>query len=178
MITLTSKQKDFSINLPTELSEIDAKVLTRMTSHIRLSKHYSIVAICKHVDLAQFILANTNSKHSNALVTVVPLLAKGDSDAPVGSKIFINPTEIERGEHIYINTVISENFLYNYIDSDDILRKGILTTMNKTKVYIVSFKLVPNSAIHGYCVGEYKYTDDEFYTKTSQSGTIPFTGLD
>ena len=179
MYQLKSKNKDYAINLPTDISEIDGKVLKHMTDHITVAEHYSIVAICKHVDMAQFLLANTGKKASNVLVSVVPLLAKGGNNMPVGSKIFINRTELERGEQVYINTVASENFVYSYVEGDKELFQRIITDLNKQKVYVLSFKLVPNSSIHGYVTGNYNYDKDVFYESSVDGvATIPFTGED
>ena len=179
MYQLSSKNKDYAINLPTDISEIDAKVLKQMTDHITVAEHYSIVAICKHVDIAQFLLANTGKKASNVLVSVVPLLAKGSNNMPVGSKIFINRTELERGEQVYINTVASENFVYGYVEGDKELFQRILTNVNKEEVYVLSFKLVPNSAIHGFVTKSYDYTKDVFYeAKARYAASIPSTGKD
>lgn len=181
MITIKSKKKDYSINLPTELSEID-KSLDLMTNHITLSEHYSIVAICKHCDLAQFVLALGGNKKNNTLVSVVPLLAKShNNDIPVGSKIFINRTELERGEHIYINTVASDSNIASYIDSDEDLRKAILMgAFSKSEVYIIEFKIIPNSSIHAYIAPNTESRVDPFIAKDvdSQAMPIPFTGVD
>lgn len=177
MITLTSKTKDFSINLPTNFEEITPEYLTNVTSNIKLAEHYSIVAICKYVDIAQFILANTGNKNANTLVDYVAILAKGSKDSPIGSKLLIDKQGLEYSQSIFINTAISENVVFNYIESDQDMRKALITNLKSCKVYLLSFRIVPNSSIHGYVVGDLDVAKDKFYgTAANQSMNIPFTG--
>ncbi len=177
MITLTSKTKDFAINLPTNFEEITPEYLTNITSNIKLAEHYSIVAICKHVDIAQFILANTGNKNANTLVNYTAILAKGSKDSPIGSKLLIDKQGLDYSQTIYINTAISDNFVFNYIESDPDMRKALITNLKSCKVYLLSFKLVPNSSIHGYVIGDLDINKDNFYrTAADKSMNIPFTG--
>ena len=173
MITLKSEKLYYGINLPTDLNEVSKEVLTQITANINLPKYYCIVAICKRVNLSHLILAaGGNKKYSAMKVAVVPILAKiNDEDgelikAEVGKKVVIAASELERGDHLYLNCGATDNLVNKYINEDENLRKGLM--LANTEAYIIEFKIVPVNSIHGCILKTNDITQDPFVVKAPE----------
>lgn len=173
MITLKSDRLSYGINLPTSVDEITKEVLAEITAHINLPKYYAVIALCKQVNLAQFLLATSGNKKANVRVSVTPVLAKiGDEaakeiNAEAGKRVVIAVSDLERGDHLHLNTMITDNNVREYLDSDESLRRDIFagTKFKNENVYIVEFKIVPVNAIHGCITATRKMGNDPFLVK-------------
>lgn len=177
MLTLKSDKLSYGINLPTTIDEINKEVLTKLTEHINLPKYYAVVAICKRVDLAQFLFATSGNKKANVKVSVVPVLAKigdeagKDINGEAGDRIVMAPSDLERGDHVHLNTLITDINVRNYLDSDEALRRAIFSgeKFKNEEVYIVEFKIVPVSFIHGCIHKPASIKNDPFLIEDKES---------
>lgn len=139
MIELKTKEKAYSLRLPTNLGEIKASDLIDITSNIKLPNNYCIVAMACNVKLFDFAAA-INGK-TNTSMSVTPIMAKiSDDDAKeinsnIGDIIIIDKSSLERGVHININCGISSNVVRNYIKSDQNMIKDILK--NRYDSYVI-----------------------------------------
>lgn len=173
MLTLKSDKLNYGINLPTSIDEITKDILGKITNNIALPKYYAVIALCKKVNLAQFLLATSGNKKANVRVSVVPIIAKigeeaaKEINAEAGQRAIIAVSDLEMGNHLNINTAINDSNVRNYLDSDEALRRDIFSG-NKYKeenVYIVEFKVVAVSTIHGTITHNVNIDDDPFIVK-------------
>lgn len=164
MITIKSELKDYAINLPTNLTELNSDTLDIVTSHIRIPKHYCIVALAFNTNIFNLV-TSVSSNNNNNTMSVVPILAKAyDEDldlinAKIGDKVVIERSSIERATHININTVINSNNIRNYFTADSKLCRKLITGTEKIiydihkhthvnakevdNVIVFEFKIVP-----------------------------------
>ena len=159
MIEIKSDKLNYGINFPTSIYEITADDLKRITSNVKLPKHYCIVALAFTTKLFDFCTAINSNRNTD--VSVTPILAKiHDEDidtvnANVGDKIIVDRSSLERGVHINLKTVISSNVARNYLNSDQELIKNIITKNNKANInkelvsdkspniVVLEFKILP-----------------------------------
>lgn len=160
MLELQSKNANYGINVPTEEKEIDEKVLTKLLSNITLPKYYCVIALRYRVKLFDLVITSKSNTKKQQMVSVVPILAKfneGDlTIGKVGNRVLIDPSEIERGSHLNVNTVITPNKIADYINSDEELTKGVIGRKlgNDSHVYCLEFKIVPCNSIKGIIDGK------------------------
>lgn len=159
MITIKSEKKSYGINFPTSKEEITPELLGTITEHVKLPKHYCIVALCFQTKIFDFV--TTIKSRANSNVAVTPVLAKIDVEdselinAAIGDKLIIDRSSLERGIHLNLPVSISSNVARNYFEADPELCKSIMIKDNKDKVsselisaklsniIILEFKIVP-----------------------------------
>lgn len=168
MIKLTSKEKDYSLLIPTSVHEITPDAYATMLNHVKLAPHYAIIALVHKLKL--FELASTVNAKRDVNIKVVPVLAKINIPTEqvqiynIGERAIISRSSLEMGDHINVNTNdITLTNVNNFIDGDKELRNDIMTgtyfeTEGKSildskrdspECCFIEFKVVPVSAIRG-----------------------------
>lgn len=146
--------EQIKFNLPTKLTEIDKDWINHVTSCIDIAPHYSLIAIAIKDTLASLI-NSTKQKSNTSSTGVVPLFIKaGEHDSSFIStlecldKLIISGSDISIGHHVTIpnNTLSPGKVLYYCTKDNNVYKQALLDTTN---IYLLEFKLVPNSAIHG-----------------------------
>lgn len=152
MLEIKSNKQSYGIKFPTSINEITPEVLKSITDHVKLPKHYCIVALCFRTDLFNFVTTIKSNKGSE--VGVVSLLAKiheedtKSTDWNVGDRLIVDRSSIERGYHLNIPISINSGNAAAYLKNDEELRKDIMSgkysedSKNKN-IYIVEFKIIP-----------------------------------
>lgn len=159
MITIKSEKKSYGINFPTSKEEITSDILAEITQHVKLPKHYCIVALCFQTKIFDFVAMIKSRATNNFAVT--PILAKiydEDSNtinANVGDKLIIDRSSLERGIHLNLPIAINSTAARNYFDSDPeliktiISKKQIVTEDGKAcnyydnNIVVLEFKIIP-----------------------------------
>jgi hypothetical protein len=147
MFYLKSENADFGINIPTDIKEIDAKVLEDLTKHVSISPYYVILGLALQTKLA-LVAINIQGK-KDPTVKVIPLVAKFNlpegkdgATAPsiikVGQRAIVSSTDIERGIHLNIPSYISHNVISKYVADGGALgsqlaRKDYMGNMSRGK---------------------------------------------
>jgi hypothetical protein len=94
------------------------------------------------------------------MVSVVPILAKFNEGeltiGEVGDRVLIDGSEIERGTHLNVNTVITPGKITDYINSDEQLTKDVIGRKigDESSIYCLEFKVVPCNSIKGIISGK------------------------
>ena len=162
MITLKSKNANYSINVPTDKSELDGETISQLLSNITLPKHYCVIALRYKVSLFELVFSQRSSSQKKPMVSVVPLMGKVNKDDVTfevnpGDRVLIDGADIERGTHLGVNTAITVSNITNYIVSDEELIKKCLNREKKDStddIYCLEFKIVPVNALHGKVFGD------------------------
>ena len=172
MIELKSVKQNYTISVPTDLSELTPEILSSITKGIKLPPYYAIVAICFHVKLSEIAVNVNNNKDKS--VNVVTLLAKASEDdiakvnTKIGDKLVLDRSTLERGVHLYLPISINSKNITKFIGDDDDLRKRLMrggdgsepivnvppiTMSSKDKdvfktnlspsIYMLEFKIIP-----------------------------------
>lgn len=147
------KIKDRTINLPTRLNELNEEVFDRLTSHIHLQDKYCIIALAYKIRMPR--LGMIDSKQFGNDVFTIPLIAKVNNNElnfKAGDKAIINPSSIELGTHVNINTVVSLSNMFSLLSEEQEVKKDIAVNKDNkynTDVYLLGFKIVPVSDIRG-----------------------------
>lgn len=172
MYTLKSKNNSIGINLPTSFDEITPEILERITKNVKLSDHYTLVALIYRTSLFKLAAQVVGGKADES-ISVTPVIAK-HSDC-VGSPVkesltipIIAPSVLERAFEVYIPTAASVNKVMSFIQEDNELRVSLfqkkytgnleangiteytpefVTQDNNTNVYILGFKAVADNDI-------------------------------
>jgi len=170
MLEVRGTDKSFSINFPTSLSELTPEVLGALTENIGLPPNYCVIALCfepRLLDLATEIRAQ---KAGNATVNILNAkISPEDSErvkSKVGQKIIADRTDVERGSHVNVPTLIANKNVIAYMGNDqhllttiikgnpdgaptdDKVRDNMVKNKNNT-VVIVEFKIIPINDIKG-----------------------------
>lgn len=164
MITIKSEKRNYGINVPSSPNEITGQDLLDLTSHICLPNYYALIALRYRVTLFELCMQGRN-KGKKQSVSVVPLFVKVKNqdknalsfDCEAGDRILIDGSDIERGSHVNINTVITPDNIVAYILSDEELNKASinhsLTGEKDDTIFALEFKIVPISCLHGAIKG-------------------------
>lgn len=168
MIKLTSKEKDYSLLIPTTVSEITNDAYVCMLNKVKLAPHYAIIALVHKLKL--FELASTVNAKRDVNIKVVPILAKINIPTEqvntfnVGERVIISRSSLEMGDHLNVSTNdITLTNVNNYIDADKELRSDIMTGIyfqtegksildskrDSPECCFIEFKVVPVSSIRG-----------------------------
>lgn len=176
MYLLSSDKADYNILVPTSMSDITNEGLKDITKNIKVSEHYSIICLVYKTTLFNLASQVTcQLKADNISVTPILVDATAGLDnngLPVkGSdgliRPIIAPSAIERGHEVYVPTAASLNSVLGYIQHDNDLRielyqkkykknveaLGVIPTDkiviedNSQSIYLLGFKIVPNSDI-------------------------------
>lgn len=181
MITIKSEKKSYGINFPASVNELTPEIFDEITKHVKLPKHYCIVALCFKTRLFDFVVA-MNSKKEQA-VAVIPLLAKineedkADVNANVSDRVILSRSALEMGTHISLPVVISTDNARNYFSSDEELTKSIITRRNpiftdmtkKDNIIVLEFKIIPVSDIKATVPADDKGLDPFCYTNETSN---------
>ena len=165
MITIKSNSKSYGINIPSSPEEIKGQDLLDLVSHVSLPNYFAIIALRYRITLFELCMQGRN-KGKKQSVSVVPLFVKANKETQekltfpckAGDRILIDGSEIERGSHLSINTVITPDNIANYIISDEELNKASinhsLTGEKDDTIFCIEFKIVPVAALHGTVAGK------------------------
>ena len=170
MLIIKSQNKDYGVSFPTSLADITPDVLKSITEHVKLQKHYCVVALCYKTNLFSFATQVVKGKGMDVAVT--PLLAKinpsDDSfDWKVGDKVIIDRTGIEMAHHVTIPVAVSSQGSGDYITNDPELRKSLIDGSyfkdrgldKNATIYILEFKIVALNNIVATVPCQYKSID-------------------
>lgn len=147
--------KDVVLNLPTSINEITIDYLNAVTKEVKIEKHYALVALC----INEKLNIMCDAKKKNVDVKGVAILVNlndpnKNMNCIAGEKLIISPTDLMMGNEVACkNNVLSPSKVISTITSDKSLISSIFS--HTETVYLVSFKLVPLSSIHG------SYSNDE-----------------
>ena len=164
MFTLTSSQKSYSVDFPTDIREITADYFNAILSDVKVQQHYCIVAMCFKDKV--FNVASALKNKTNPTSNVTSIIAKIDKDNECGfeqmERAVIDRTSLERGIHLRIAAnAISVSGFEDYVSKDaqliDSLVKGtyyrsgasnlVLKSGNgridSPSIYLVEFKIIP-----------------------------------
>lgn len=176
MIKLESKNKNYAVNFPQTVDEINSKDLSKALSDINLPKYYCIVAMCTTIKLFDLATA-INGSNKDTITKVIPLMGKiNDCDndmlnVEVGERIIIDRSSLERGVHLSTNLSINSSNAMSFINSDSELKKDILNgkynvhELTKSSlgvspnISLVEFKIVPVTSIVAVVKKSVKVTD-------------------
>lgn len=159
MIQIKSEKKSYGINFPTSVDELTPDVLTSITEQVKLPKHYCIIALCFKTRLFDFVVAmNSKKEHSISVVPVLAKISEEDSietNAAISDKIIISRSALEMGTHLSLPVMISTDNARNYLASDEVLTKSIITRSNpifkdmnkRDNIIVLEFKIIPVSDI-------------------------------
>lgn len=141
--------KDVELHLPTKLSEIKLDYLQAVTRNVVIEQNYALVALCVNGTLATF--ANMTKKNVDVSATVI-IVDYNDPSHKIhsanGNVAICAPTDIMRGYEVASPmNVLAPSKVMGLINMD----KQVLTSLftHTERVYLVTFKLVPISDIHG-----------------------------
>lgn len=130
MLELKSELKNYSVNIPTDVSEFTPEILNSISENVDLPEHYCIVGLCHEMKLID-IAVNVNGDKEQQ-VSVIPILVKMHKEdldklkASVGRRVIINRTMLEHGTHIHLPIAITMSNVTRYIRDDEKLRKNLL----------------------------------------------------
>lgn len=176
MITLNSSKQKFALNVPTQLSEITPEYLAKVTNHIHLCDNYAMIALVLTTKLSEYCYTLNNPKAKDAQVGVTPMIVKFKTSDDVhvdfnpNDIAIISNTELERGYHVNVPSMISSDKVGSYIMEDEDLRKAIQIGELKNEngerlgdnyIKLIQFKIVPISSITGSFT-PINYIEDEF----------------
>lgn len=157
--TVTDGKQDFTLRLPTKLSEITGDYLKAVTNDIFIAPYYAIIASVYRAKLPEVI--SSNKKSRAMAVSIVPLFVRAniplETEKPTynmfcnieaADRIVIAGADIERGYQLSTpkNVITLENVIKIY-NHDNGFAKNVMIDQNY--YYFVDFKLVPISDIKG-----------------------------
>lgn len=159
-----------TFTFPSSVSAYTKEVLEKVTDNIKVAPHYALVGIITALTPSTILLGGK----MDSSVTIVPVLAKvGDTDNVfsdnIGNVVVIDKSSLERGIHCTNSSNTSYSNLRKTIDKivpydkrfnhNDTVNKDVM----KMPCYVIEFKLVPISDIHGCYT--YDKVDDIDFTK-------------
>ena len=157
--TVTDGKQDFTLRLPTKLSEITSDYLKAVTDDIVIAPYYAVIATVYRCKLPEVI--SSNKKSRAMAVAIVPIFVKAnvpmETEKPTydlmcqikcADRIIIAGSEIERGYQLSTpkNVITLDNVIKIY-NHDNNFAKGVMA--DQTQYYFVDFKLVPITDIKG-----------------------------
>lgn len=174
MYLIKSVKTKTCINVPTSLSDFTPERLSNLLKDVTIAEHYVVLATVIKTSLFK-LATDYNSKQSTAL-TAIPIIAKTSNPVKemmrVGDKAVITPTDLERGTYLPVPVKASfgnimslfandndlrvdcfqkkykDNIysIFDYSYHDNITEKDI-NKDNETPLYLVEFRIVPESSI-------------------------------
>lgn len=156
---VTDGSKEFSLRLPTSLSEITSDYLKAVTDDIVIAPYHAIVATIYRCKLPEVI--SVNKKSRAMAISIIPVYVKSnlpmETEAPTfdliskincGDRLIIAGSDIERGYQLSTpkNTITIDNIIKIY-NHDNNFAKDIMRDQNY--YYFVDFKLVTINDIKG-----------------------------
>ena len=156
---VSNGKQDFTLRLPTSISEISSDYLKAVTDDIVIAPYYAVIATVYRAKLPEVISSNKKSKAM--AVAITPLFVKAnvplETEKPTfdmfaginaADKIIIAGTDIERGYQLSTpkNMITLENIIKIY-NHDNNFAKNIM--IDQTYYFFVDFKMVPITDIKG-----------------------------
>ena len=156
---VTDGKQDFTIKLPTKISEITGDYLKAVTDDIVIAPYYAVIATVYRAKLPEVISSNKKSKAM--AVSIVPLFVKANLNGNIeegmiamfnqiesSDRIIIAGSDIERGQQLSTpkNMITMENVIKIY-NHDNNFAKEVMIDQNY--YFFVDFKLVPITDIKG-----------------------------
>jgi hypothetical protein len=153
---VTGKNVELEYNLPTKLSEIPLEYLVDKTTSILVAPNYSLIAlVCK--ETPSVIISNAKKKN-NGTSMCIPLFIKtavGTSAKEFVAGLHLGDKLIMTGSDIAISqtvagedNVLDINYFLAIVNENPTIYKDSILIQDKA--CFVSFKVVPNSYIHGH----------------------------
>lgn len=153
---VTGKNVELEYNLPTKLSEISLEYLVDQTTSIQVAPNYSLIAlVCK--ETPSVIISNAKKKN-NGTSMCIPLFIKtaAGTDAKefvaglhLGDKLIMTGSDIAISQTIAgEDNVLDINYFLAIVNENPTIYKDSILIQDKA--CFISFKVVPNSYIHGY----------------------------
>ena len=157
--TVTDGKQDFTLRLPTKLSEITSDYLKAVTKDIIIAPYYAVIATVYRCKLPEVISSNKKSKAM--AIAIVPLFVKANlngkiEDGTVGlfnqieasDRMIIAGSDIERGYQLSTpkNLITLDNIIKIY-NHDNNFAKDVMIDQNY--YFFVDFKMVPITDIKG-----------------------------
>ena len=157
--TVTDGKQDFTLRLPTKLSEITSDYLKAVTDDIVIAPYYAVIATVYRCKLPEVI--SSNKKSRAMAVAIVPLFVKANLNGEVeagtvalfnqleaADRIIIAGSEIERGYQLSTpkNLITIDNIVRIY-GHDNAFAKEVMIDQNY--YFFVDFKLVSITDIKG-----------------------------
>ena len=165
---------NFTLNLPTTLSDITKEYITNVTSHIEVDANYTVVGVVFREKLSTLILASRKNK-KNSDIAAIPIFVKaGKTDSElinkldVGEKLIIAPSDIMLGHHLSAPAnLLTINTVLNIMEGDIEAYNKVIGIQDYC--YFIEFKLVPNCSIHGAYTNCYKDYANPFVVRTGET---------
>lgn len=153
---VTGKNVELEYELPTKLSEIPLEYLVAQTNTIQVAPNYSLIAlICK--ETPSVVISNYKKKN-NGVGACIPLFVKTavGTDAKeyvaglhLGDKVIMTGSDIAISQTIAgEDNVLDINYFLAIVNENPTIYKDSI--LIKDKACFISFKVVPNSYIHGH----------------------------
>lgn len=146
-------EKEYLVNIPTKVEEITKEYVLEVTNLLNIAPNYSLIGI---VSIEEFAAALNPSKRDLAKpVMGVPIFVRaGKTDdefinsLTARQTIIVSDSDLSMGHHITSPyNKISMPYISNLCKQDANIRDNAFK-LNE-KCCFLSFKLVPNNAIHG-----------------------------
>lgn len=153
---VTGKNVELEYNLPTKLSEIPLEYLVDQTTSIQVAPNYSLIAlVCK--ETPSVIILNAKKKNNGASMCI-PLFIKtaAGTDAKefvaglhLGDKLIMTGSDIAISQTVAgEDNVLDINYFLAIVNENPTIYKDSILIQDKA--CFISFKVVPNSYIHGH----------------------------
>lgn len=153
---VTGKNVELEYDLPTTLSEIPLEYLVAQTNTIQVAPNYSLIAlVCKEVP--SVIISNAKKKN-NGTSMCIPLFIKTAagtnakefvSSLHLGDKLIMTGTDIAISQTVAgEDNVLDINYFLAVVNENPTIYKDSIAI--RDKACFVSFKVVPNTYIHGH----------------------------
>lgn len=164
---INGKRGNFSLSLPTDLSEVSDKYLADVTRQVHIADNYVLVALI-YQEALPIVLNTIRKKQELTTKGVARFVRSGNSDSsfinniPVGCNLVVTGTSLARGIHITspANKLTVANIV-SICDGDNDFGRQVFTI--KQPVCFVEFKLIPACDVNGYYKTEEVYAEIDPY---------------
>jgi hypothetical protein len=152
MITLSNDKIKGGIKLPTKVDEITEEMLTQLTNQVEVGKNYALIALCYEVKFVDLMLTNKKQKATKVYVKVAKVNHDGSYlNLKAGDIVAVGQSAIEMGQHVYLNTMASENAVRAFLLDKARLSRPSATSFTTTdfedygqqSFLLMEFKVIP-----------------------------------
>lgn len=154
--------KEFAVQIPTKVEEITKEWLLDVTKNISIAPYHSLIALVTKDVLMNLL---SKKKDNNRVVGAIPMFVKRgflEDNFENGFLASLTPTQpiIIAGSDLAMGYHVNSKdnkFSPGYVVSNCNRDNGSyqLALGDSENIYLVEFKIIPNSAIHGaYMVNE------------------------
>ena len=150
-VNVTGSGKGSFLSLPTTIDEVSIEYLTGVTSDVRIEPNYALVALCVSDKLST--LCSNSNKNKPVDVKAISIFVRSNDphkaiDVLPGEKLICAPADIMIGHEVTApRNILSPSKVAKLVNSTKELSAKIFTYTEY--IWLVTFKLVPLSAIHG-----------------------------